>query len=225
MSSVGRGTFLGGLAIVGLLVLLFGGIWFFIPAPQREMTAKLLYAKYAAPTASVSRQFAQSDVILVAGGCGVGFHRGPYGYCVPNGPVAAPVVVGPRACPPGYYLGPHGRRCWPMGGGPPGYRPPPPSGYGPPPPGYGPPPPGEGPSADYAPPPRRRAPPPDQNSPLPPPSGYGPPPPGEGPSADYAPPPRRTPRAPPPDQNSPAPPAPGVSSPPPGPETGPPPNE
>jgi hypothetical protein len=181
MSSLGRGTFLGGLAIAGFLVLLFGGIWFFNPAPHRETTTKLPYARHAAPAVSVSREFAKSDVILVAGGCGVGFHRGPYGYCVPNGPGAPPVVVGPRACPPGYYLGPHGRRCWPMGGGPPpsGYRPPPP-GYGPPPSGYGPPPPGEGPSADYAPPPRRspRAPPPDQNSPPPPPPGVSSPPPG-----------------------------------------------
>jgi hypothetical protein len=124
MSSLGRGTFLGGLAIVGFLVLLFGGIWFFNPAPHRETTIKLPYARHAAPAVSVSRQFAKSDVILVAGGCGVGFHRGPYGYCVPNGPVAPPVAVGPRACPPGYYLGPHGRRCWPVGGGPP------PPGYG-----------------------------------------------------------------------------------------------
>ena len=34
MSSLGRGTFLDGLAIVGFLVLLFGGIWFFTPAPH-----------------------------------------------------------------------------------------------------------------------------------------------------------------------------------------------
>jgi hypothetical protein len=168
MSSLGRGTFLGGFAIVGFLVLLFWGIWFFTPAPHRETTTP--YARHAASAVSVSRQFAKSDVILVAGGCGVGFHRGPYGYCVPNGPVA----VGPRACPPGYYLGPHGRRCWPMGGGPP------PPGYGPPPPGYGPPPPGEGPSAGYAPPPRRsaRPPPPDQNSPPPAPPGESSPSPG-----------------------------------------------
>jgi hypothetical protein len=32
-----------------------------------------------------------------AGGCGPGFHRGPYGACRPNGPVVygAPVVVAP----------------------------------------------------------------------------------------------------------------------------------
>ena len=44
MSSLGRGTFLGGFAIVGFLVLLFGGIWFFTPAPYRETTMKLPYA-------------------------------------------------------------------------------------------------------------------------------------------------------------------------------------
>ena len=66
-----------------------------------------------------------------AGGCGWGFHRGPYGGCLRNGVVVAPraVVVGPgafvvaphraivvapgRACPIGYHLGPQGRRCWP----------------------------------------------------------------------------------------------------------------
>jgi hypothetical protein len=47
-----------------------------------------------------------------AGGCGPGFHRGPYGGCVVNrgavvvapAPVvvARPVVVAPRACPYGF---------------------------------------------------------------------------------------------------------------------------
>lgn len=64
-----------------------------------------------------------------AGGCGWGAHRGPFGGCRANG--SGPVVVGParavvvapgrgvvfapagRACPYGYHLGPHGRRCWP----------------------------------------------------------------------------------------------------------------
>jgi hypothetical protein len=37
------------------------------------------------------------DVTLVRGFCGLGFHRGPYGYCVRNGTVAVPpVVVTPR---------------------------------------------------------------------------------------------------------------------------------
>jgi hypothetical protein len=100
------------------------------------------YAGYAAPPAAlVSGQFAKSDVLLVAGGCGRGFHPGPYGYCLPNGPVVvpppaaveSPVVVAPRMCPPGYRLGPYGRRCLPVGvyGPPPGYGPP--AGYAPPP--------------------------------------------------------------------------------------------
>jgi hypothetical protein len=131
----------------------------------------LPYAAHAAPAAWVSEQFAQSDVLLVAGGCGVGFHRGPYGYCVPNGPVvvppgavAPPVVVAPRVCPPGYRLGPYGRRCLPMGA------------YRPPPPGYGPPP-------GYAPPPRGNPgyPPPTENSPPPPSPGEHSPPAGAEP--------------------------------------------
>jgi hypothetical protein len=67
------------------------------------------------------------------GGCGWGYHRGPYGGCRPNGYGPGPAVV-PRAgvvvgvpgagifyapigrpCPYGYHLGPQGRRCWPNG--------------------------------------------------------------------------------------------------------------
>ncbi len=40
-----------------------------------------------------------ADIELVAGGCGVGFHRGPYGGCRRNNTygayVAGPVVVAP----------------------------------------------------------------------------------------------------------------------------------
>jgi len=49
-----------------------------------------------------------SDVITVAGGCGVGWHRGPYGVCVRNRP---PYVYGPYV----YYVPPPPpppRRCW-----------------------------------------------------------------------------------------------------------------
>jgi hypothetical protein len=149
----GSGDIFGRSCDSGFLVLLYESIWFF--SPHRE-TIMLPYAKHAAPV-SVSGRSGKSDVILVAGGCGGGFHRGPYGYCVPNGPVVAPpVVVAPRVCPPGYYLGPHGRRCWPVGasGPPPGYGPPPP-GYGAPPPDYGPPPPGDGSPTGYGPPSRQ----------------------------------------------------------------------
>ena len=41
----------------------------------------------------------------VAEGCGPGRWRGPGGRC-------HPFAVG-RACPPGFHLGPYGKRCWP----------------------------------------------------------------------------------------------------------------
>jgi hypothetical protein len=41
-------------------------------------------------------------VTLVAGGCGIGFHRGPYGGCRPNGYGYGVVGV------PGYGYGYHG---------------------------------------------------------------------------------------------------------------------
>jgi hypothetical protein len=54
------------------------------------------------------------EVVPVRGFCGLGFHRGPYGYCVRNGApygygygYAAPVVVAPRvACPYPYHYSP-----------------------------------------------------------------------------------------------------------------------
>jgi len=78
------------------------------------------------------RTDAKSGAWLVRDFCGLGFHRGPYGYCMRNGTVAvpplvvapspvvvapspvvvvpaAPVVVAPIVCPYGYYLGPYGR--------------------------------------------------------------------------------------------------------------------
>ena len=45
-----------------------------------------------------------TDVIEVAGGCGAGWHRGPYGGCRQN--YANPAA---HACPRGWYLGPYGR--------------------------------------------------------------------------------------------------------------------
>ncbi len=83
----------------------------------------------ALPGSPAPAQMATSEVIQVRGFCGLGFHRGPYGGCVPNGvpygyvappvyvgpPVyaAPPVVVVPRACPYGYYYyAPYGR-CLP----------------------------------------------------------------------------------------------------------------
>jgi hypothetical protein len=67
------------------------------------------------PSPSVA---AAPDVTLVAGGCGIGLHRGPHGGCRVNGAVAvAPVVVAPVVtpgvvvCPLGTHPGPAGRRC------------------------------------------------------------------------------------------------------------------
>jgi Spy/CpxP family protein refolding chaperone len=47
---------------------------------------------------------APADVIEVAGGCGPGWHRGPYGGCRRN--YAQPWL---HACPRGWYPGPYGR--------------------------------------------------------------------------------------------------------------------
>src|SRR5258707_9328747 len=58
-------------------------------------------------------------IIKVAGGCGLGFHRGPYGGCRPNGAGAVVVVPGAVVVAPG--MGPCGGRgrhrvCYPGGG-------------------------------------------------------------------------------------------------------------
>jgi hypothetical protein len=47
---------------------------------------------------------ASPDVIEVAGGCGPGWHRGPYGGCLRN--FANPAM---HACPRGFHIGPYGR--------------------------------------------------------------------------------------------------------------------
>jgi hypothetical protein len=58
-------------------------------------------AVQAAPLAPI--QGPDSMIIKVAGGCGLGFHRGPYGGCRPNGETVvvvpgAAVVVAPGPC-------------------------------------------------------------------------------------------------------------------------------
>jgi hypothetical protein len=59
-------------------------------------------ASQAMPLAPLdSAQAASGDVIRVAGGCGPGWHRGPYGGCRPM-----------FNCPPGWHSGPYGRRCF-----------------------------------------------------------------------------------------------------------------
>ncbi len=59
-------------------------------------------AAQAMPLAPVSPS-RSADIIPVAGGCGAGWHRGPYGGCRHNW--ADP---GAHACPRGYHVGPNG---------------------------------------------------------------------------------------------------------------------
>jgi hypothetical protein len=53
-------------------------------------------------------------ITLTAGGCGIGFHRGPWGGCRPNGGYYGyrPYAYGYGHRPYGFY----GRRCWWRGG-------------------------------------------------------------------------------------------------------------
>jgi hypothetical protein len=44
-----------------------------------------------------------TDIVRVAGGCGPGWHRGPFGGCRRNW--ANPAA---HACPRGYHIGPNG---------------------------------------------------------------------------------------------------------------------
>lgn len=55
---------------------------------------------FAVPVAPLT---SQSNVVHVAGGCGAGWHRGPYGGCRRN--FADPAA---HACPRGYHIGPGG---------------------------------------------------------------------------------------------------------------------
>ena len=59
-------------------------------------------AAQAMPLAPVAPT--QADIVRVAGGCGPGWHRGPYGGCLRN--FANPAA---HACPRGYHIGPYGR--------------------------------------------------------------------------------------------------------------------
>ena len=89
------------------------------------------FSVQASPILFTPMQKAAPDITFVRDWCGLGFHRGPYGYCMRNGTVAVPplvvapspvvvepspvvvpavpVVVAPIVCPSGYYLGPYGR--------------------------------------------------------------------------------------------------------------------
>jgi hypothetical protein len=85
------------------------------------------FSAQALPGSLVSQLLA-SDVFVVRDFCGLGFHRNPWGTCVPNGAplgyvapvvvapavVAPAVVVAPRVvCPYGYYFYTPYNRCVP----------------------------------------------------------------------------------------------------------------
>jgi hypothetical protein len=65
------------------------------------LTIGLAGTSYAMPAGV---PVSSSDTILIAGGCGAGWHRGPNGGCRRN-------WANPRAhaCPRGYHIGPGGR--------------------------------------------------------------------------------------------------------------------
>jgi hypothetical protein len=85
------------------------------------------FSAQALPGSPVSQSLA-SEVVVVRDFCGLGFHRNPWGACVPNGAplgyvapvvvapavVAPAVVVAPRVvCPYGYYFYTPYNRCVP----------------------------------------------------------------------------------------------------------------
>jgi hypothetical protein len=64
--------------------------------------------KYLFAAALVASTVAGFSAANAAGGCGPGFHRGPYGGCRPNREV---IVVGPRVARPPVVVVPRGRVC------------------------------------------------------------------------------------------------------------------
>jgi hypothetical protein len=74
---------------------------------KKLIAAAFLFASIASANALPLAPIAPAqnpDVIAVAGGCGEGWHRGPYGGCRRN--YANPAA---HACPRGWYPGPYGR--------------------------------------------------------------------------------------------------------------------
>jgi hypothetical protein len=74
------------------------------------MVASVASAAQAMPMSADVGGVSAPHVVLVAGGCGPGFHRGPYGGCRPNGVVAVPYWRGPGwRYYNGCWRGPYGR--------------------------------------------------------------------------------------------------------------------
>jgi hypothetical protein len=75
---------------------------FFAIAFASALSLAAVSTSQAAPMAPLGQT---SDIVIqVAGGCGAGWHRGPYGGCRRN--YARPAL---HACPRGYHVGPGGR--------------------------------------------------------------------------------------------------------------------
>jgi hypothetical protein len=66
------------------------------------LLAAMTAAANAMPLAPIDST-PNAEVIQIAGGCGAGWHRGPYGGCLRN--FADPAA---HACPRGYHIGPGG---------------------------------------------------------------------------------------------------------------------
>ena len=64
----------------------------------------------ASPAATLAVSAPTSIVIEVYDGCGVYGHRGPYGACRAGGQAGG--YAPGYSCPPGWHVGPYGRRCW-----------------------------------------------------------------------------------------------------------------
>jgi hypothetical protein len=73
----------------------------FVLAVTGAVLGSFLSASAFAFPAAPRDSKAPSEVILVADGCGPGFHRGPYGHCRPN----------ERVCPYGTHWAPFWGRC------------------------------------------------------------------------------------------------------------------
>jgi hypothetical protein len=72
---------------------------------MKTLVAAAFFASLIAGAATaMPAQAPNANIIEVAGGCGAGWHRGPYGGCRRN--FAHPAE---HACPRGYHIGPGGR--------------------------------------------------------------------------------------------------------------------
>lgn len=67
-------------------------------------------ASFASPGAALSALAPHSNIIEIYGGCGPYGHRGPYGACRAGGQAGG--YAPGYSCPPGWHVGPYGRRCW-----------------------------------------------------------------------------------------------------------------